>query len=253
MSMHNIIHTSIEKHVGIFLQKVSQKYNLNIDDLTTDWNEYDGSKPKPKPTPKTKEPKTKTKESTSKEPTSKESTSKESTSSSDKDLSKCLKSELQEMCKEKGFKHTGTKPELIAALTGGGGDSDSVPPVLKKLIATIPTVSITRNKFGNHEHTATGLIFDKKTKKVTGKQNENGSVDILTAEDINLCNKYKFGYNLPSNLDKVNDVNVDDLDEELDDDDDVVESDDENLLEEELLEEEVEESEVEEEEEEEME
>ena len=224
MSMHNIIHTSIEKHLGIFLQKVSQKYNLNIDDLTTEWNEYDGSKPKepkePKPTP-------------------------EDPTLDVLDLSKCLKSELQEMCKEKGIKHTGTKPELIAALTG---DSD-LPPVLKKLVATIPTVSITRNKFGNHEHTTTGLIFDKKTKKVTGKQNKNGAVDILTADDINICNKYKFSYNLPSNIDKITDVHVDDLDEELDDDD-VVESDDENLVEEELLEEEVEEEEVEEEEEE---
>ena len=238
MSMHNIIHTSIEKHLGIFLQKVSQKYNLNIDDLTTEWNEYDGSKPKkpkepkepkPKPKPKPKEPK----------PTPEDPTL------DVLDLSKCLKSELQEMCKEKGIKHTGTKPELIAALTG---DSD-LPPVLKKLVATIPTVSITRNKFGNHEHTTTGLIFDKKTKKVTGKQNKNGAVDILTADDINICNKYKFSYNLPSNIDKITDVHVDDLDEELDDDD-IVESDDENLVEEELLEEEVEEEEVEEEEEE---
>ena len=168
-------------------------------------------------------------------------------------LLKCLKPELAGLCKKYNVKATGTKNELLASLreklfsnkteteeiTTVTKPTSSVkktiePPVIKKLSATIPTVAISRNKFGNHEHSETSFIFDKKSKKVIGKQNSDGSIDELTEGDINLCNKHKFEYVLPNNLDKntKNNATIDELDDE-----EIVESDDE-LDEDELLEEE---------------
>ena len=106
--------------------------------------------------------------------------------------------------------------------------------VVKKLSNANSTVAIRRNVHGNHEHPETSFVFDPKTKKVTGKQNENGQVDPLTEEDIDICNKYKFSYVLPDNLDSkttLDDEHVEELDEE---DDEVIESDD-DLDEEELI------------------
>ena len=163
-------------------------------------------------------------------------------------LLKCLKPELVGLCKKYNVKTTGTKTELLNALreklfSNQVNESkiksplkkNIETPVVKKLTSVIPTVAISRNKFGNHEHTETSLIFDKKSKKVIGKQNSDGSIDELIIEDINLCNKHKFEYILPNNLDK--NVKVNTTVEELDDDEEIVESDD-DLDEEELLEEE---------------
>lgn len=168
-------------------------------------------------------------------------------------LLKCLKPELIGLCKKYNLKTTGTKNELLAALReklfSNKTETEEIttvtksissvkktiePPVIKKLSATIPTVAISRNKFGNHEHSETCFIFDKKSKKVIGKQNSDGSIDELTEGDINLCNKHKFEYVLPNNLDKntKNNATIDELDDE-----EIVESDEE-LDEDELLEEE---------------
>jgi hypothetical protein len=120
-------------------------------------------------------------------------------------------------------------------------------PVVKKLTANIPQVLITRNSFGRYEHAETALIFDSASRVVIGKQLPDGTVDHLTEDDIDMCNAFKFQYELPTNLDhkaKLNDVVVKELeeDEELDADD---------VEEEQLLEEEEEEEyeEIEEEEE----
>ena len=172
-------------------------------------------------------------------------------------LAKALKPELVKLCKERGLKCTGTKSELIAILQGGkviekapsGKKSPlkgkkNVPEILKQLKVNIPTVPIRKNKFGNMEDPKTSFVFDRKTKKVIGKQLENGTIAELTKEDINTCNREKYEYVLPSNLDKqlnLEDEPVEELDEELDDED--IEEE----LEEELLEDEDEEEEFEEE------
>ena len=120
-------------------------------------------------------------------------------------------------------------------------------PVVKKLSSAIPIVSIRRNRYGNHEHSETTLVFDTKTKKAIGKQNSDGTIEELTEEDIDICNQWKFIYDIPVNLDKktnLTDVKIDELE-----DDDVVESDEEVTLEEELIDEDEEEYEEEYEEE----
>ena len=45
-----------------------------------------------------------------------------------------------------------------------------------------------------------GLVFSKLDKNVIGKQNEDGTIIELTKNDIELCNKFKFKYILPENL-----------------------------------------------------
>ena len=151
----------------------------------------------------------------------------------------------------KGLKCSGTKNELISRLVSKPVAQKSqkkkkeviTPLVIKKINASIPAIQIKKNKFGNYEHSDTELIFDKHSKKVIGKQHSDGQLIELSHSDIDLCNKYKFSYNLPENLNKkstLDDIQIDDLDSDVeiedaeiedvknddDDDDDDVENDD---------------------------
>ena len=169
-------------------------------------------------------------------------------------LIKCKKPELKALCKMRGVRCTGTKAQLIGYLQGkvhvstpkkAKKDSKKEAKVVKKLNKKIPIIAIRKNKHGNHEHPETRLVFDNKLKKVIGVQQDDGGIAPLTVEDIDLCNKFKFSFALPENLDsnKLDDETVDELeDEELD------EVEEEELEEEELEEEELEEEELEEEE-----
>ena len=191
---------------------------------------------------------------------------KESNELEEKKLKKLKKPELKEMCKQKGLKLTGTKADLIGRLLKGEPEQEKkkspktkkkeTVPVVKKLQENLSVMVIRRNAFGNLEHTESSMIFDRKTKKVIGKQNKNGDIDELTVADIDICNKYKFDYNLPENLDLnsgLDDVAVEELEEELvEEEEELVEEESEEELveeEEELVEEESEEELVEEEEE----
>ena len=150
-------------------------------------------------------------------------------------LLKSTKVQLKAMCKSKGFKCSGKKSDLIQRLLGvevkteTKTKSDSSrkakaktkakqSDVINSLVSKVPTISIMRNSHHNLEHPETGLVFDKVTKKVRGKQNDDGSVSELSADDIDLCKKFKFTYNLPENLNKSNlgDVKVNGLEDEDD-------------------------------------
>jgi phosphopantothenoylcysteine synthetase/decarboxylase len=89
---------------------------------------------------------------------------------------------------------------------------------MKKLAEQIPRITLKKNSYGNYEHEETGFLLCDKTQKVYGRQNKDGTVTKLVSGDIDLCNKYKFDYILPDNLD-VKDEDDDDLEMELDDDD----------------------------------
>lgn len=153
------------------------------------------------------------------------------------------KTELVELCRAKKLPVSGTKAQIIERLckvdnnstinfqpTKQVNNSTATAPVTnpiqitsqitKKLVEKIPKIEVTRNKFGNFEHFESHFVFDTKTQKVYGKQNSDGSIDDLTEEDIDLCNKYKFTYNIPKNLDKksnILDVKVDELEDDEDD------------------------------------
>jgi hypothetical protein len=167
------------------------------------------------------------------------------------------KNELIAHCKTKGLKTTGTKQELSERLTGGAPPAPAEkekktstskskaqpvePTVVRSIQSSIQTVQIKKNSFGNYEHPDTGLVFDRLNQKAIGKQNKSGKIDSLTDEDIETCNKYKFKYDIPENLNLgvKNSVAIEGLEEEeeIDDDDgaDII-NEAEELLEEEELE-----------------
>lgn len=197
-------------------------------------------------------------------------------------LLKCNRNELIALCKIHKHKCTGNKGELISRLTGkeltedelkgvtrGGGKKVSPeekkapakkapkePDVIKAvknggLKSEIPQ-PIRSNSFGNMEHAPTKLVFDKKTKKVIGKQADDGEILTLTDEDIENCKKYKFPWVTPENLDEktsLDDVKIDELeeDEEELDEDDIDEEDLEKILVEKDAEEDEDEEDLEEE------
>ncbi len=148
----------------------------------------------------------------------------------------CKKPEIQAMCKARGLKCTGTKEDLMKSLLSGAPVDKTpaatskpkskvvaTPTVIKNITASIPIITIKKNKYGNHEHAETSFVFNGKTKEVIGKQNDNGTVDDLTKDDIDICNQYKFPFILPSNLDKKTRLEEEEV-EELDDDDEIIES-----------------------------
>lgn len=221
---------NVDSVINNFIDKVSNNYKLNKQDLIQIWNGSGSSS-----SPKAALP----------------------VVSANSELVKMSKSELITLCKCKGFKVSGTKTDLINRIEQAEVNKvnnklnlvKQTPiqtPITKKLVEKIPEILIRKNKFGNFEHADSSFVIDKITKKVIGKQNPDGSIDSLCHDDINICNKYKFEYVLPLNLDKAA-AQTDDADEEEFEE---VEVEDELEIEEDDLEdeeEEVEEEELEEE------
>ena len=229
MSLSEGIQTVINNTILKYIDIVSSKYNLDKNELSSLWfeNEDIVIDIKKSDTQEVKK---------------------------DNTLLKMTKTELVELCKSKGLKISGSKQDLADRImnaetnkkenlfTDKKSSQKGSPPVIKKLVEKIPSIQIRRNKFDNFIHEESGLVFNNKTQKVYGKQNPDGSVAELTPEDIDLCNKYKFSYYIPDNLDKkssLKDVDIKDLDD----------SDDPEDVEDDVDEEEYEEFEEEEEEE----
>ncbi len=72
-------------------------------------------------------------------------------------------------------------------------------------------------------HVPTQLIFDKITKQVIGKYDEN-SIDILdlNLEDIETCKQYNFSYVMPENIVVKKDNKLDEELKSTDDEEEVV-------------------------------
>ena len=227
MSLSYSVKTAVDNVVHEFILKVAEKYDLDANELLVEWEGGEGGEGGNIKVGET------------------------SKVNVELDHSKLLTMkvpELKAMCKQKGLKSTGKKDELLALLLKGEVGSTPVktepkpaktklltPTVVKKLSGLNSTIALRKNSHGNHEHPETSFVFDPKTKKVIGKQNDDGKIDPLSEEDIDICNKYKFSYILPDNLDsnvKLEDEHVEELDEE---DDEVIESDDELDLDEEEL------------------
>ena len=258
MSLSISLTESIDKVIETFVERVSKQYNLNKEELHSLWSGKTSN-------------------------TSITQKDQNSTNSSKMDVNqdnllKYNKQELIALCKSQGKKCSGTKVMLINRLLGKEDEEEKKSPiskkstskkqpektpVVKKLSANIPNILIRRNQFNNYEHPESGLVFNSKEKIVIGKQNDNGSIDDLTEEDIDKCNAFKFKYKIPINLDHkstLENVKVDELSEEEEEEDteliaedsEVIElEDEEELNEEELIGDEEEDEEEEEEEEEE--
>jgi len=131
---------------------------------------------------------------------------------SDEKLEKLSKQELVEICENLNINSKGTKKVLIASIKKSKTNKNKL---IKNKSGN--EINISKNKFGNYEHNNTKFIFNKNDKIVIGKQLESGEIAELTISDINLCNKYKFEYNLPDNLNTEN--SDDDIIEEDQNDD----------------------------------
>lgn len=268
MSLSQDINNYIDVTVQKYIKLISTKHNLDYDELLREWTCPTSSKTTPTPTPT--RPKT---------PPKKVTGVVESKSDTNESLMSLTKQELQERCKKAGVRSSGTKNDLIKYLTENKSQTKInsistkpppfvqqiqqeekranetieqkkavVNPIIKKISSSIPVLNIRRNKFNNYEDINTGFVFDNLSKKVIGKQSANGTVLELTKEDINICNKYKFQFVLPTNLDKntqVEDVKVEELEEDDGEgDDDIVEEEVEVEVEGEVVEDEVDEDEV---------
>jgi hypothetical protein len=215
---------SVDDAIKKYIDIISEKYNINKEDLLEIWKNQSCT----------------------------------DSNISDNDFEKLSRDQLVELCKSKGLKYSGTKKILISYLNGtvdGSSTKKAVcvkkevksvkteeksPLVIKKIISKIPTIPIHRNSFGNFEHSETSLVFNNKTQQVIGKQNSNGKIDDLSSDDIDICNKYKFTYVVPENMDK-NDSKlntekekIDELEDEktaidVDIDEDVLEEDEEEI------------------------
>ena len=240
-SLSDSIFKAIDDIIHTFIDKVSDEFKIEKSDLINVWKNNDSIIANKK-----------TSIFKSDTPVSKSPASVTPIGSSENKnmLLKMTKNELVAMCKSKGLKVTGTKNELVdrimlpttsqSASPSGGKQSvkPKSPQIVKKLAEKIPIISIKKNSFGNYEHEETGFIFDNKSQKVYGKQNKNGTISKLVHEDIDLCNKYKFDYVIPDNLNSKVD---DEVEDDLDDDEGDEELEEGELEEDEELEEELEE------------
>lgn len=235
MSLKENAFSGLNSVIFTFINLISQKYNINSNELKSLWEgEVVASPAVPVAVVASSSP-------------------------AAKELENLTKTQLIEMCKTKNLKVSGTKNELIARILESESVRQPQPPtvqnnttttavvrsptIIKKLVDKIPKLEIKRNSDGYYVHEETSFVFDTKTQKVYGKLDKNNKIEELSADDIDICNKYKFSYVLPNNLDKkinILDVKVDELDDdvELEDDlDDEFNEDDEDLEEEIELEE----------------
>lgn len=167
-------------------------------------------------------------------------------------LYKANKNELSALCKSRAIKSTGKKEELIERLleifkknsdskseiksdiksdTKSDTKSDkkissrdfrtskkSESNIIQKISNNVDNIVIRRSVHNNYIHPLTKLVFDQKTKNVIGKEEDDGTISELNEEDIESCKKYKFSFEMPSNLDKstnLDNVEVEELDEIL--------------------------------------
>jgi len=209
MSLKESAFSGLNSVIFTYINMISQKYNINSEELKMLW---EGSESVVIQQPL---------------PTASVITS-PSLSSAAKELEILTKTQLIEMCKTKNLKVSGNKTELIARILEVESKTQPVAPapvgipqqpqIIKKLVEKIPKLEIKRNAAGYFVHAETSFVFDTKTQKVYGKLIGEDKIEELTAEDIDICNKYKFSYILPNNLDKkinILDVKVDELDDDV--------------------------------------
>lgn len=148
------------------------------------------------------------------------------------DMSTILKASKQELmaeCRKRRLKISGTKAELCSRLTGEKTSqtlkkktsqtpkkkTSQTPKILAKIKTEQSKIQIRKNTFGNFEHAETKFVLDKTTQKVIGVQNADGTLNPLTNSDIDICNKYKFSYEIEA-VDKSRSDTVDsDFSEDL--------------------------------------
>lgn len=217
----------ISEAINNFVSRISEKYNIDEDELLSLWDAFPVKKDKSRSTidlSQVEIPKTKKKKASG----DKKSVDVNPDEFDIDNITKYTVPQLKVFCKAKQLGVSGKKQDLIDRLLkdsgisvddgdNGGETKKKSPP--KKSSATktkkvkeekhppIPVKNgnnfvIKKNKFNNFEHEETKLLFNNKTKSVIGKQLDDGTIEYnLTEEDIDNCHKFKFKYTIPDNLD----------------------------------------------------
>jgi hypothetical protein len=220
MSLTEQLNQVVNKAINEYIHKISTDFNLPEDRLQSLWQDNNTTTTKPVGSTQAKLTQTKLVANSS---------------TATGHLNKMSRAELVELCRTKNLSVSGTKELLISRLSGeekekpvtkakskGGKKTPDPPAVVNKIIKQhVNNIGIKRNKFNNYEHMDTKLLFDETTQKVYGKQNyQTGQIDMLTSEDIETCQMYKFPFIIPENLDQAN-AAEDDEEETIVDDVDV--------------------------------
>ena len=132
------------------------------------------------------------------------------------------KPQLVKICKEMNLNTTGKKDDLINRIVNKKNRKETI---VEKLDLSMNSIIIKKNKFGNYVHLPSKFVFSKENKCVIGKEDSNGAVLQLDKEDINICNKYKFKYNLPDDLNTAKGDDGDEIDDIIDDEEEDEEED----------------------------
>ena len=88
-------------------------------------------------------------------------------------------------------------------------------------------LTVKKNKWGNYEHTTSKLVLDPVTKRVIGKQSDDGSIYALSTSDIELAKDIGLEYDLPKTIKTTESkkINVDSEDEDDIDEEELLEDD----------------------------
>lgn len=199
MSLKTKLMEMVDNIVEVYITNISEKYNIDKDKLEDLWKNS-----------------TINSDIKIEKKVVDDKVYKEYTENDSDKLAKLKKEDLMVLCKERKLKSGGTKQDLIKRLIVKDDDKKEVKKKVEtkkvvevkdniiKKVENKQIVNIRRNTFNNFEHQETGFIFNEQTQKVIGKQNANGEIDSLTEDDIDTCNKYKFNYEIPFNLDEKN-------------------------------------------------
>jgi hypothetical protein len=72
----------------------------------------------------------------------------------------------------------------------------TIPPPTVQPVKSL----ITKNEHGNFMHPETRLVFNNESTKACGIQQDDGSVSVLTLDDIETAKKFSFKYQVPENI-----------------------------------------------------
>lgn len=73
-------------------------------------------------------------------------------------------------------------------------------PIIEKIMQTRETFKVQLNKFNNFVHKETNFVFNQTTKKVIGKQQEDGTILALSVKDIELCKENHWDFEIPTKV-----------------------------------------------------
>ena len=186
---------SVDNLIRNFISDVSSKFNISKEDLNNMWDKKDNKDNKI---------------------VNKEGEDVREVDDMEK-YKNMKKNDLVKICNELKISKSGKKEELINRIIKKQNRKDNI---IDKLNLSLNSIVIKKNEYNNYVHIPTSFVFNRDTKCVIGKEVEEGQIVQLNKNDINICNKYKFKYNIPDDLNNDGNESEDDIDDILEDDSD---------------------------------